>query len=85
VANAPGFGGEQPHHAVISQWADGVYKAINKIAIVIAPPHDHNVNNVVEIFIHHFGADDGFDALAKLLIHVRVIAEFLNRMTRLKA
>jgi hypothetical protein len=63
---------------MIGKWTDGIDKCIDEVAIVIAPPQQHSVDDVVEIFLDQIPTDYFFDALAKQVIDIVVVSKFLN-------
>jgi hypothetical protein len=72
------LGGHQPHHSVVGEWTDGVDESIHEVAIVISPPQQHSVDDVIEIFVDEIATDYFLDALAKHVIDVVVVSKFLN-------
>ena len=78
MAIATRFGGHEPHDPVVGEWTDGVDKGVYEVAIVISPPQQHSVYDVVEILLDQIPTDYFFDALAKQVIDIVVVSKFLN-------
>ena len=72
------LGGHQPHDSVVGERTDGVDKCIHEVAIVISPPQQHSVDDVIEILFDEIATDHFLDALAKHIIDVVVVSKFLN-------
>jgi hypothetical protein len=63
---------------MVGEWTNGIDKGIDEVAIVIAPPQQHSVDNVVEILLDQISTDYFLDALAKQVIDIVVVSKFLN-------
>ena len=74
----PGLGSHQPDDSVIGERSDGVDETVDEISVVIAPPHHHRVDDVVEVFVHQVPADDGLDTRPDDGVGVFVPVEFLD-------
>lgn len=80
VTVASSLRGEQPDHAVIGQGSDGINEGIDEIAIVIAEPQQHNVNDLIGVFVEQFRAGGSHDSRSQRLVAVIVIAQFLDQL-----
>ena len=54
----PWLGSHQPDDSVIGERSDGVDETVHQISVVIAPPHHHRIDDVIEVLIHQVAADD---------------------------
>jgi hypothetical protein len=63
---------------MVGERTDGIDKSIDEVAIVITPPQQHSVDNVIEILLDQITTDHFLDALAKQVIDIVVVSKFLN-------
>jgi len=80
----PGLRRQKPYDPVIGQRPDGIDEAIDEIAVLIPPPHDHDIDDVVEVLVDHLSFDDVLDGEPQALIDIIVVAKFLNGVSGLK-
>ena len=55
-------------------------ECIDEIAIVIAEPQQHNVNDLIGVFVEQFRAGGSHDSRSQRLVAVIVIAQFLDQL-----
>jgi hypothetical protein len=78
MASTARLGSHQPHDPMVSEWTDGVDKGVDEVAIVISPPQQHSVDDVVKILLDQITTDYFLDALAKQGVDIVVVSKFLN-------
>ena len=66
------FGREEPHDAMIGQRPDRIHERIDEIAVVLAPPDEDHVHDIVVVLIDEFDALGRHKCLAQLSVGVAV-------------
>ena len=81
VTPASDLGRDEPDVAGLGQVGERVDEPVNHVAVLIAPPQEHDINRFDGVLdevaideIHHLGAE--------LLIAIRVPTQLLNHLTR---
>ena len=82
VAVAPGLGREQPDDAVVGEDADGVDERVDEVAVLVAPPQHHDVDDVVVVLVDQLGAGDRHDGGPQVLVAVVVVPDLLHHARR---
>jgi hypothetical protein len=80
VVGATGLRSQHPHHTVVRQRADRIHQRVDEIAVAVAPPQQHHVDDLVGVLVEQFRTGDILDGDTNLVIDVLVPSEFLNHM-----
>ena len=83
VTIASGLGCQQPDDAMVGKRADGINQCIDQVSIVIAPPQQDNVNDIVVVVVHELDSLGGQQAVAKASIGIVVGADLPDHVARL--
>jgi hypothetical protein len=76
VSSATWLWCHKPNDATISQRSQGVYQRIYEIAILIPPPEEYCINNVIVGFVNQFR--DRCDCIRNRLIAINIESELLD-------
>src|SRR3954469_23636636 len=85
MAVAPGLRRQQPDVATVRQRAERVGQSVEQITVVVAPPHQHDVDHVVVVLVDQLALGDRLDGAPQLLVAVVVVADLLHHLARLDA
>ena len=85
VARTPRLGGEHPDHAVVGERADRVDEGVDEISVAFAPPQEHQVDDLVRIFVEQLVSAPLLDRVPHRLVDVGVPPDFLDDHPRLHA
>jgi hypothetical protein len=82
VPVAAGLGGQQPHHAVLGQRAQGVDERVDEVAVAVAPPQQHMVHHLVGVLVNEV-TDPVQQQVPEIVVHVVVVADLHDDHARL--
>src|SRR5699024_12425167 len=74
--------GEQPYAAILSEGTDGINESVDQVAVLLAPPEQHDIAQLIGILIQEFPADDILDRLTDLRIAILVPSNILDALLR---
>lgn len=75
-------GGEQPDATGIREVAHCVDETVDKISILVPPPAQNHITDVVSVLVYEIGTDHVFERLANVAIGIVIPPQFLNNETR---
>ena len=84
VTGAPRLRREQPDDAALDEVGQGVDQPVDQVAVTVTPPVDDAVDDVLDVLVRKVRTDDGFELCAQVVVHVLVVAEFLQYLSRLE-
>ena len=79
------LGGDHPDHAVVGQGCDGVHQTVDEIAVVVTPPQQHDVDDLIGILVEQFAAARVFYVGPDVVVGVFVPAQLLHNLIFLDA
>jgi len=82
VSGAAGLRGEQPDHAVVGERPEHVDERVDQVAVAVAPPQQHDVDDLLGLLVDQFPTTVDKD-VAEILVDVVVIAHLHNDHARL--
>src|SRR5690606_818799 len=85
VALAARLGRQQPDVAAAGQRDHRVRQALEEVAVIFAPPQQHDVDHVVVVLVDELVPRDGLDRFPELLVDVVVVADLLHHLARFDA
>ena len=85
MAVAAWLRGHEPHDTVIGKRTDGIHKRINQVAVVVAPPQEHDVHHVVVVVVDEFDSISLRQRRAQLLVAILVDADLPDNAVRVDA
>jgi hypothetical protein len=85
VARAARLRRQHPDHAVVGQRADGVDQRVHQIAVVLAPPQQDQVDDLVSVLVEQLVTATFLDGVPYGLVDVVVPPELLDDHPRLHA
>ncbi len=77
--------GEHPDDAVIGQRRDRVHQPVDEVAVVVAPPQQHHVDDLVGVLVEQLAAARVLDIGPDVVVDVVVPAQFLHDLIFLDA
>jgi hypothetical protein len=83
VAVTAGLGGEHPDDAVLRERTDGIHQGVHQVAVILPPPHQNHVDDIVGILVEEVTADLLLDGGTHAVVDVLVPAKFLDDHPRL--
>ena len=81
----PVLGVTHPDHAVVGQRRDGVHQAVDEVAVAVAPPQQHHVDDLVGVLVEQLAAARLFDVGPDVVVDVLVPAQLLHNLIFLDA
>src|SRR5699024_3102517 len=86
VPLAPGLRGEHPHVPLVLQGGQRVHQQVGqvvRVAVVLTPPHQCHVGDVVVLLVHELGARGFLQLAAQPGVDIVVVAELLDHLPSL--
>ena len=85
VPGLAGLGGDDPDHAVVGQRRDGVHQPVDEVAVAVAPPQQHDVDDLVGVLVEQLTAARLLDVGPDVVVGVLVPAQLLHNLIFLDA
>ena len=77
--------GDDPDHAVVGQWRDGIHQVVDEVAVTIPPPQQHDIDDLVGVLVEQLAAARLFDVGPDVVVDVLVPAQLLHNLIFLDA
>ena len=74
------LGGQHPDDAVIGQRGDGVHQSVDQVAVAVAPPQQHDVDDLVRVLIEQFATTGVLDVGPDVVVGVLVPTQLLDNL-----
>ena len=84
VAVAAGLRGQQPHHAVVGEGAQGIGEQFEQVTVAVAVPEQHRVDHLVGVLVDQL-ADAFGQGVTEVFVDVVVVAHLHDHHVRLEA
>jgi len=78
VSVETGLGSENPHEAFVGEGPDGIHQGIYQVTVLVAPPQQHDVDDLVGILVEHFPADGFLNRGTNAVVGILIPAQFLH-------
>ncbi|EGJ77659.1 hypothetical protein STTU_4872 [Streptomyces sp. Tu6071] len=78
------FRGQEQDEVTVVDQLRGVDQRVRQVAVLVAEPEDHGVDEVLVVLVHQLRAGGFFDGLAELLVDVLVVADLLDHLLGLE-
>jgi hypothetical protein len=82
MARPPRFWGEDPDHPAVRERADGIHQGVHQVTVVLAPPQQDYVHDLVGVLVEEVTADFLLDRGTHVIIDVLVPADLLDHHVR---
>ena len=84
MPGAARLGGEQPDHAPGGEGGQPVDESVDEVTVVVAPPQQDDVDDVLVVLVHERGTGDLLDGDPEVFVAVLVPAELLHHLAGLQ-